>query len=48
MCARSEWEPTDSDVTFRALADTIALFRSAILAYTAPAEPLWRGLEHLL
>jgi hypothetical protein len=47
-CARPEWEPTDSDVTFRAPAETVALFRNAILAYTAPAEPLWRGLEHFL
>jgi hypothetical protein len=48
MCAPSEWEPTDADVTFRAPADTVALFRNAILAFTAPAESLWRGLEHLL
>ena len=47
-CARPDWEPTDADVSFRAPADVVALFRNAILAYAAPAEPLWRGLEHLL
>jgi hypothetical protein len=47
-CARSEWEPTSSDLAFRAPADVVALFRSAIIAHAAPAEPLWRGLEHLL
>jgi hypothetical protein len=47
-CARQEWEPTDAEVAFRAPADVVALFRNAILAHTAPAEPLWRGLEHLL
>jgi hypothetical protein len=47
-CARLDWEPTDSDVTFRAPPETIAAFRSAILAFTQPADPLWRGLERLL
>lgn len=47
-CARSGWEPTDADVTFRAPAEVIALFRMAILAHAPPAGPLWRGLEHLL
>jgi hypothetical protein len=47
-CARSEWEPTDAEVTFRAASDVVALFRNAIVAYAAPAESLWRGLEHLL
>ena len=47
-CARGEWEPTDAEVAFRAPADVVALFRNAILAYTAPAEALWSGLEHLL
>ncbi|MGH7339948.1 MAG: HNH endonuclease signature motif containing protein, partial [Candidatus Rokuibacteriota bacterium] len=48
MCARLEWEPTDSDVVFRAPLEVIALFRNAIVAYSLPGEPLWRGLERLL
>jgi hypothetical protein len=48
MCARLESETTDAHVGFRAPVEIVALLRTAILAYSSPAEPLWRGFERLL
>ena len=48
MCAPGDWEPTDATVVFRAPAEVESLFRAAVVAFTAPGEPLWRGLERLL
>jgi len=48
MCAGSDWELTDATLVFRAPAEVVGLFRAAVVAYTEPAEPLWRGLERLL
>ena len=39
---------TDAEVGFRGPASVVALMRSAILAFTHPCEPPWRGLERLL
>jgi len=38
----------DTEVAFAAPAAVVALFRTAVLAFTGPAEPLWRGFERLL
>jgi hypothetical protein len=38
----------DAEISFCAPASAVAEFRTAVLAFTAKGEPLWRGLEHLL
>jgi hypothetical protein len=47
MCAAGEPCHPDTDVMFAAPASVVALFRTAILAFTGPAEPVGRGFEHL-
>jgi hypothetical protein len=48
MGARSGREGVDAAIAFRGPASVIALFRDAVVAFTPPAAPAWRGLERLL
>ena len=48
MGAGGEAPYPDAEVAFSAPQSVVALFRVAILAFTGPAEPLWRGFERLL
>src|SRR5207245_1616073 len=48
MCARPEWELADSEITFTAPASVVALFRTAILAFTDRPDWYWIGCERLL
>lgn len=48
MCADPEADYPDGEVAFSAPAAVVALFRTAVLAFTRSAEPIWRGFEHLL
>ena len=47
-CARPDWEWPDAEIVFSAPAEVVALLRTAILAFTRPADPLCKGLEQLL
>ena len=47
-CARPEWELADSEITFTAPASVVALFRTAISAFTSRTEWYWMGCEELL
>jgi hypothetical protein len=48
MGARPEREGIDAAITVHGPASVIALFRDAVVAFTPPAAPAWRGLERLL
>jgi hypothetical protein len=48
MRARPAWEVQDTEVAFTAPASVIALLRSAIAAFAAPADSLAGGFERLL
>ena len=47
-CARPEWELADSQITFTAPASVVALFRTAVLAFTDRPDWYWIGCERLL
>lgn len=46
--ARPDWEPADVDVAFTGPASVVGLFRTAVLAFAAPAGSLVAGFEALL
>jgi len=48
MRAHREPEGVDTEITFWAAASVVALFRTALVAFKEPHEPLWRGCERLL
>ena len=48
LCTRPEWEFPDAEVAFSAPVSVVALFRTAILAFTHPHQSLIGGLESLL
>ena len=48
VCAPEAPPYPDTEVTFSGPASVVALFRTAVLAFTGRAEPVWRGFEHLL
>jgi hypothetical protein len=48
MRARPHWELADAEIAFTGPASVVALFRTAILAFAAPADSLAGGLERLL
>jgi hypothetical protein len=47
-CALGDDEWTGTEIAFSAPASVVALFRTAILAFTRRGEPLWKGLGQLL
>ena len=47
-CARTESELADSEIIFTAPASVVALFRTAIVAFTSRTEWYWLGCEELL
>jgi hypothetical protein len=48
VCSPGTWAPCDSDVAFVGPAAVVALMRSAVAAFSAPAGVPWHGLERLL
>jgi len=48
MCAHPDWELADGEIRFSAPAPVVALLRTSILAFAAPADSLCGGLERLL
>jgi hypothetical protein len=48
LCSPGAWAPCDSDVSFSGPGSVVRLFRTAVAAFTRPADAPWQGLDRLL